>query len=129
MDVKFTWIDGPSCTDDQWDAFDMLLATRGWTSLNRQTTRVLMAHDPKTGEILGFNVLQLFPYVGPLYVKPSARGTGVAEDLVDKMMLFLAEVQAKGFLVIAQSPHTEAMCKKLGMQQAEAPVYMMGGTS
>lgn len=126
--MKYEWVDGPTCTDAEWKTVDAILAARGAVSLNKLTTRILFAWS-KTGELIGFNVLQLFPFVGPLFVSPSARGTGVAEELVDEMMRFLAQANARGFLVIAQSPHTERLCKKLNMQQTDGPVYIQGGRS
>jgi hypothetical protein len=128
MTPRYEWVDGPTCSDSDWERIESILAARGWLSLNRLTTRVLLAYS-ESGELLGFNILQMMPYVGPLYVKPSARGTGLAEDLVDQMMIFLADIQARGFLAIAQSPHTEKLCLQLGLKKVESPVFIMGGTT
>ena len=128
MKAKLEWVSGPHCTDDEWAKVEAILATRGWMSLNRPTSTVLLAYGP-SGELLGFNVVQMMPYAGPLFVIPSARGSGLAEELVDEMMIFLAKIKARGFMAIAQSPHTEQLCVKLGLKKVEAPIYMMGGTS
>jgi GNAT superfamily N-acetyltransferase len=125
-EIKYRWVDGVSCTQEEWDKIDMMLATRGWMSLNRNTTRALIAESPE-GVILGFNIFQMIPFLGPLYVLPSARGTGVAEDLSQRMVDFMTEVEARGFIAVAQSPHAAKLCEHMGMKKVESPVYAKGG--
>ena len=124
--VRYRWVDGVSCSDAEWNKIDIMLATRGWMSLNRNTTRALIAESPD-GVIQGFNIFQMIPFLGPLYVLPSARGTGIAEDLSAKMVDFMQEVQARGYIAIAQSPHAVKLCENLGMKKVESPVYAKGG--
>jgi len=129
-EVIYRWIDGPDASVEDWDRIEGLLAAKGWMSLNRLTSRILMAEDAD-GVLLGFHVFQMVPYCGPLYVKPSVRGTGVAEELADKMLSFLIDVQARGWLVTAESTHAEKLCVARGMKRVESPVYVMmdpGGT-
>jgi hypothetical protein len=124
-EIQYEWVDGPNSSDQAWDVIEQIMATRGWLGLNRNTTRVLLAW--KDDKVIGFNVLQLMPYVGPLFVVPSERGTGVAGELVDRTMQFMAEVDARGFLAIAHSEHSVKKCISLGMELVEAPVFMYGG--
>lgn len=123
-DVRYRWIDGPTASDADWDTIDLLMATSGWPSLNRATTRIRLAEDA-TGKVLGFSVLQLFPHAEPLWVAPSARGTGIAEKLTDDMFAFLQEVRVRGFLVVASSPFAQRLCEQHGMKPLEHPVYAM----
>jgi hypothetical protein len=123
-DVRYPWIDGFDGDPKDWDRIESILAAKGWMSLNPPTSRILVAEDAK-GELLGFHVFQMLPYCGPLYVRPSARGTGLAEDLADKMLDFLIEVKARGWLVTAESPHAEKLCIEHGMKRVDSPVYMM----
>lgn len=122
--IAYRWVDGPTATDAEWDRIESLLAARGWASLNRPTSRILLAEDA-AGELLGFEVFQMIPYVGPLWVRPSARGTGLAEDLSDRMLDFMAEIQARGWLVTAESAYAEKICVDRGMTKVETPVYVM----
>lgn len=124
--VTYEWVDGPFCEDQQWAQVDALLATRGWNSLNRATTRILLAKNEE-GKVLGFNVFQLYPFQGPLYVVPSARGTGVAQELVDQMVLFMASIGIRGYIAVAQSPHSVKMCEQMGMTKITDPIYIAGG--
>jgi acetyltransferase (GNAT) family protein len=127
-DIKFEWIDGPNsqgprpATIAEWDAIDELCAARGWMSLNRQLTRILVA---KRGEeIAGFIVLQLVPHTEPLYVAPSERGTDLAASLADQMVEFLLSVKARGWMVVADNPHAKKLCEDRGMTKVKSPVFI-----
>ncbi len=122
-EITFRWVDGPTAPQEEWDRIDDILASRGWMSLNRLTTRLLLAE--RDGEIVGLNTLQLLPHLGPLYVRPAERGTSTTEQLVDRMLEFMAEAQARGFLVISESPYVTKICEAIGMQKLERPVYVM----
>lgn len=125
-DTRYRWVDGINCTDAEWQQIDAMLLARGWMSLNRATSRILLAETPN-GHLLGFNVVQMMPYIGPLFVIPSARGTGIAQELATKLFEFLATVEVRGFIAMAQSKHAEKICVDIGMQLVESPVYILGG--
>jgi hypothetical protein len=118
----FRWIDGPTATDEEWDRIGAILSARGWMALNRFTSRVLVAED--ASGIRGLIVAQLVPHVGPLWARPSERGTGLAEDMATKMFDYLVEAQARGWVVIADSPHVPPICESHGMRKVESPVYV-----
>lgn len=122
-EVTYRWVDGPDATDQDWDRIDRILEARGWASLNRPTTRILIAEDDK-GELAGLIVLQLFPHAEPLWVRPSMRGSGIAETLADKMMDFLREIKVRGFIVMADNPLAAKLCEEHGMVKVESPVYI-----
>jgi GNAT superfamily N-acetyltransferase len=122
-DVTTRWLDGPCCTQAEWDRIDELLASRGWMSLNRATSRILLKESD--GKIIGFHIFQLIPYCGPLFVAREFRGTGLAEELVDKMQGFLTEQQARGYIAIVESPHAAKLCEAHGMEHLPYPVYVM----
>lgn len=124
--IKFRWVDGPTCDDADWERIEAILVTRGWMSLNRATSRILVAEDADR-KLLGFQVLQLVPHVEPLYVAPSARATGLAEELVERMIKFLGEVQIRGYLATAESPFAAQICERHGMTKLEYPVYAKVG--
>lgn len=122
MDVEYRWIDGPSATDEEWNLIESILSTRGWMSLNRVTTRIRIALDSE-GHLLGFHVLQLVPSAGPLWIKPSMRATGIAEQLADDMLQFFVETQARGWMVVAENPFAAKLCEARGMHKLGSPVY------
>lgn len=124
-DVTYRWTPGEQATQAEWDRVDDILAARGWVSLNRKTTVLLIAE--RGGELVGFHALQWIPYLGPIFVRPSDRGTGVAERLIDDMLEFMEKAQARGFLVISQSDVITKECEAIGMQRVESPVFIMGG--
>jgi hypothetical protein len=116
------WIDGQDATKEDWDRIEGILAARGWTSLNRNFTRIRVAEE--NGELKGFYVLQLYPHAEPLWVAPSTRGSGLAEDLADDMLEFLKDVGARGWMLVADNPMVAKMAEERGMTKLEAPVYV-----
>ena len=122
-EVTYRWIDGPTATQEEWDRFEDILVARGWMSLNRPTSRVLVAED-EHGDLLGFFVMQLVPHTEPLWVRPSKRGSEIAEILADKMLTFMLEVQARGWMLVADNPIVAKMSEQRGMTRVESPVYV-----
>jgi GNAT superfamily N-acetyltransferase len=118
------WIDGWACPDDEWQRIDALLEIRGWASLNRRTSRIRIIEDAQ-GAIVGFNVIQMIPFVGPMFLRPSARGTGLAAQLADDMREFLVESRARCWLGVAASPHAAQIMEARGMRLLDKPVYIM----
>jgi len=123
-DACYRWVDGRTASQEDWDKIENILAARGWLSLNRPTTRILVAEDA-SGELLGFICLQMVPHTEPLFVRPSQRGTGLAEELADRMLDFMMEIQARGWMVVADNPVAEKLCESRGMVKIESPVYVM----
>lgn len=124
-DTRFRWINGTDATAEDWDRIEGILAARGWMSLNRPTSRILVAEDAD-GALLGFVVLQFIPHTEPLWVAPSQRGTGLAEQLADKIIEFMVEIGARGWVAVADSPVAAQLCEKVGMTKLESPVYVAG---
>ena len=121
MMESFRWIDGPTATDEEWQRIDDILAVRGAAPLNRPTSRILVAEDTE-GVLLGFLVLQLLPHLEPLYVKPSSRGTGLAERLSKRGTEFLRSHNAQ-WMSIADDPIAARLCESVGMHKVESPLY------
>lgn len=121
-EVTYRWVDGRTATKQEWDGVDKILESRGWMSLNRETTRILIAEDEK--ELAGFNCLQLIPHLGPMYVARKYRGTPVANMLADKMSNFMYDNEARGFLVIAEHPIVAKMCEERGLIRVSFPVFV-----
>lgn len=124
-EVSYRWIDG-SCSDEDWERMDKVLQSQGWVPLNRQCSRILLAEQ--NGEIVGLSVQQLLPFCGPFFVAKGFRGNGVAEKLATDTVKSLEEMNARGWFVVADSPHIPKLCKKLGMYEVESPVYITLGT-
>lgn len=121
--VSLRWVDGPTASTEDWDAIEQALVERGWMSLNRQTSRILIAESE--GKMVGFHVFQFVPFCGPLYVNRKFRGSGLAETLADQMQDFLVDHQARGWIATAESPHAEKLCEARGMERLPSPVYVM----
>lgn len=121
-ELSYRWIDGPTATQQDWDEIDRILAERGWMSLNRQTSRIRLAEEG--GRIVGLSVFQLLPNLGPLWVDSAYRGSGVAEVLADDMINFMQEVGARGWIVVADSPHSSKLARERGMVELESPVFI-----
>jgi hypothetical protein len=126
--ARFEWVDGPDAVDAprpatkaEWDAIDDVCIARGWMSISRRFSRVLVAYRGDT--MIGFHVFQMVPHAEPQYVNVDERGTGLAERMADQMAAFLEGAKARGWMVVADSPFAEKMCKARGMVRIKSPVY------
>lgn len=105
------------------DAVSSIIEENGWTPLNSNTP--LHGECAYDGDkLVGFNIFQLFPLVGPMWVDEDYRGSGVPESLALRTIKFMDDVQARGYLVIADNPFTAKLCERYGMKRVESPVYM-----
>ena len=123
--VTYRWIEGATASDEDWDRIEYILATRGWASLNRNTSRIRVAE--RGDKLVAFYVLQMFPHAEPMWVAPAERSSGVADALADDMLHFLTEIRARGWMIVADSKFAEKMCEARGMRKLQSPVYVMGG--
>jgi hypothetical protein len=103
---------------------------RGWSPLNineaQPTCRVIGAFDGEA--IVGFFALQLHPVLGPQWVDADHRDGTISRELTQQMSEFLSDVDARGWLVICDSPVSERLAIRYGMKKLEIPVYVgMGG--
>jgi Acetyltransferase (GNAT) family len=125
--ITYKWLDGPSLTDAEWaretEAIDRVIEARGWMRLNKNTSRIRIAEDAD-GKLAGFYIFQMIGHAEPLYVRPSMRGTEVADRLADDMEKWLLETDARGWVLMADSPITAKMAEKRGMVRVESPVYV-----
>ena len=120
--VTYRWIDGPTCTKADWAAVDKILESQGWMTLNRETSRIYLAE--RDGQIVGLFTLQLMPFAGPLWVNKQLRATGVTDKLVDDGIGWLVDTRARGWFVVADSPHAPKLCERHGMHKITVPVYI-----
>lgn len=103
------------------------LRMQGWAELNiddcRPTCKVLGAFI--AGECIESFTLQLYPILGPLIRHDNTvRDSGeTSRGLAIVMKRFLDDLPARGYLAIANSPVTERLCKRYGMEKIEVPVY------
>jgi len=121
--ITYRWIDGPFADDADWQRVADIIAIRGWAPLVRELSRVLVAEAD--GKLVGFFPLRWLPHVDGLWVTPSARGSEVAETLVDVMKEFLDEAGATGYMAVAENPLAAKMCEARGMVRITDPVYVM----
>lgn len=128
-DITYEWLDGPDMPDaprpatkEEWQELDDICIAQNWMSLSRRFSRVLVARRDE--KIVGFHVMQLLPHVEPLWVATSERASGLAQNLADQMVAFLEGVRARGWMVIADSPHAEKICRDRGMVKLSSPVYI-----
>lgn len=126
LHITFRWIDGPLISDAEWEVeyarLRPIIEARGWMHLNRNTARVLVCED--AGSIAGFVVFQALPSVGPTWLHPGLRGSGVADIMAQQMWEFLMQSDARGWVATAETDHGEEMCKKFGMEKSPYPLYI-----
>ena len=121
--LQYLWVMAGQDASPYLPQIDAAIQRMGWTPLNGKTSNVLVALDGE--KVVGFHVPQLFPHAEPLFVDPGWQGTGLANELSGRMLDFLMSVNARGFMVIADSPHAEKLCQKFGMKRVTSPVYIM----
>jgi hypothetical protein len=121
----FRWLDGPYATDEDWAKVDHILEERGWSPLNRELSRIYIAEAD--GQIVGMSVLQMLPFAGPLVVEKGYRGSGIADKLAADSIQFLVDCQARGWFVVADSPHVPKLCERHNMFRVTSPVYITTG--
>ena len=102
---------------------ETVIRHRGWSELNYETSMAIAAFDGR--KLVGFNVLQSFPHAEPMFVQPEYRGTGVAEELADRLLGFMREIKIRGFMVVADSEFAAKLCEGRGMELVTSPVYIM----
>lgn len=116
-------------TQDKWlsgselDILDPIFESRGWTPLDKTKTIAHCVFDDQ-GDLIAFNVAQKIAYVGPMWIDPDFRGSGVAEELADKMAILMAS-SGSTFIVVADNPASAKLCEKFGMKKVESPVYLL----
>jgi hypothetical protein len=99
------------------------MAKQGWAMLNVATARVAGIFDGD--RLIKTLTLQLFPVLGPLLEHNRKPDSGEAtRELVSFMETYFLEAQARGWMVIADSPITERLCKRYGMTEMKSPVFM-----
>lgn len=102
------------------------LEARGWAVLNlnesQPTCRVLGAF--MDGVLIESFTFQLYPMLGPLLKHQDVRDSGeTSRKLASTMEDFLNTANARDFLAVANSPVTERLCKRFGMNKLDIPVY------
>jgi hypothetical protein len=122
--MEYRWLTG----DEIIEFVNPVCVQRGWAQLNvndaQPTCRVLGAFEHVA--LVGFFCLQLFPVLGPQYVVPDSRDGTVSRELTERMSEFLEEMKVRGWLTICDSPVSERLAKRHGMQKVESPVYIGG---
>jgi len=122
-EITYRWINGHDASDEDWSRIEEVGAARGWMQLTRESTlRVRLAEC--NGELVGYVPVQLIPHTEPLWVHRSMRGRGVAERLADDMIGWLNEIQARGWMVVAEHPVARQLCEREGMHEVKSPVYV-----
>lgn len=124
--ITTRWINLWEATKEEITQIDFLVDSQGWVKLNLNTTRVLVAEV--SGRITDFSIVQLMPYVGPLYVSPEHRGSAITQQLADETVSFLQSVDTRGWLVMAQSRFVEKMCEERKWPKITHPMYMYDAT-
>lgn len=126
-EVTYRWLDAiiDGVEHPDWDRVEDILRRNGWMSLNRHTSRVLLAE--RNGSILSLFIFQLIPFLGPVWSDKSVRGTGLADEMTQKMYQFLLESNARGWIALAESEHGRKMCEDFGMQRIEYTAYIKIG--
>jgi hypothetical protein len=113
-------------TDDEvQNVLNPALAMRGQAMLSVLCASVLGAFDDK-GALVESLAIQLFPVLGPLTRHDNEqRDAGeTTRRLVEEMQTYLKQHETRGLLCIADSPFTERLCARYGMQKVESPVFV-----
>ena len=105
------------------EALKPTIQAHGWLPLNPMTACAFVAFQ--AGKIIGFVCQNPIPHVEPLFVDPQYRGTGLAGELVEKMVDFLYEVEAPAAYIVANSAFSAKLAEAYGMEKVDQPVYRL----
>ena len=97
------------------------IRAHGWVPLNPNSACAFVAYEGEN--IAGFVCQNPIPHVEPLFVSTPHRGTGLAEELVKRMVDFLYEVEAPAAYIIASSQVSARLAEAHGMARVNEPVY------
>ncbi len=118
INVTLKWLEG-----DDLLVLDPILIAKEWASLNKVLSRALVAYD-ENNHIIGFEVFECLPHVGPLWVDPEWRGSGITEEMTEQMMQFLRANSVRGFMLVAESVFASKLAEKYNMRKLDDPVYV-----
>ncbi len=122
--LEYRWLTG----DEIVALVNPACAARGWAELNvndaQPTCQVLGAWN--AARLVGWFVFQLYPLLGPMLVEPEFRNGQVSAELTARMYDFLTISEARGYLVVCESPASEVLARKHDMHKLESPVYVAG---
>lgn len=104
-------------------------ARKGWTQFNVNedlpTCHVLGAFDGP--ELVGFFGFSLLPVLGPFWTDSMHRDGSVSREMAERMHQFMTEVQCRGAILIADSPVTERLAERHGLERVKSPVFLWVG--
>lgn len=119
--MDFRWVTG----QEMINMLQPIILRNGWTPLNPATAMALVASEENV--LCGFEILQLFPLLGPKFVEKDLRGSGISEELDSRMEEYLKASECRGLIVIADSPFTAKACEEKKLKKVTSPVYIMTG--
>ena len=101
-----------------------VLSLRGWPQLSILNARVRGAFDGDN--LIEVFVVQLLPTLGPMVkIDNTHRDNGtISRELTSQINQYLEAEEARGYIVIADSPLTERLCERYKMEKITSPVFM-----
>jgi hypothetical protein len=115
------WLVGQNAVDE----LNEIIVAEGGVPLNALNARALVFRD--NGRIVGYSVVQLFPFVGPFWVQEDRRDGMLSALMAEETWKFLQECGARGFLVVASTAVSERFAQRYGMEKISDPVYLDRG--
>ena len=121
--MEYRWL-----TDDEIvEQFNPACRAQGYAEMNvnpeRPTCRVLGAFWD--GQLVEAFAFQMYPVLGPMLKTDNTfRDNGEASRKLGQLMAeFFDESKARGCLTIVDTPVTQRLCERFGMERVERPVY------
>lgn len=104
-----------------------LFSKLGWKMPNPDFAKVIVA-EAGTGDsahICGFAVVQFVTHAEPIWIHPSLRGTGVAEELVEKVVHYIEQDCKidRWVAVVKEGSMAERLCLSQGMVKIPGQLY------
>jgi predicted N-acetyltransferase YhbS len=98
-----------------------LLKEQGWgLPYPHQASAVVAEYE---GKIVAFAVLQILPNVGPLWVAPEWRATGLAEGVTRELVKYMLANGTGACIAVATNPFSEHLCRVLGMKEISGKLF------
>lgn len=78
----------------------------------------------KDGKIIGYGVSQFMFHAEPIFVDKEHRGTGIAEELANRVIKRILECNGKAFVAIATNEFSEKLCRSQGMSEVPGKLFV-----
>jgi ribosomal protein S18 acetylase RimI-like enzyme len=115
-------------SDHELELLRPMFTKLGWAMPNPDMAKVIVAEtgEGADGIICGFAVVQFVTHAEPIWIHPELRGTGIAEQLVEKVVSYIErDCKIDRWVAVAKPGSMAArLCEGQGMVAYPGQLYV-----